>query len=581
MSPRILFITLGVVSASVVCCACSWGWPANGSLVADTLDALQHHVRDNPAIGLSGSGAILTWHDKRRSSGVGVWCEHISSGGIVSTGRTDTGTKNTAVYWDEVQAVADLQCPAVTDFQGGIFSTWSASISGQQWICGSEISAGLGIAWAGPIVAIPNDLVYALRATACDASGYYVAWNSVAPTNVHRVHIARITTNGSVAMGWPTGGMQVEGAVDTDRELVDVVADGVGGVFVLWVEDGGVHATRLSGAGTPSPGWSLGGKVVVPPAVFDGPVAAVTDGLGGMYLCWADGQSAPGISEARGNLRIARVSASGGNVDGWGDSLGVVAANSGAVAELAAASAGDSGVVVAWTDVRSGGPASRNIFATRVRTDGSVPAQFGQAGVEVCGAVGSQLAPLVVCASNSPMTVVWQDARALPQISLYAAVVSMNGSLAAATSPDGVALDSADGVQSATAACSDGAGGAFVAWRDTRSGTLSGVALYSTRIFADGTLAVESPPRDLRPRLEVWDAGAAVLGYRIPGEGAVTGKLEVFGIGGRRIGMALVENRTGRLRLRGGSVGRTREVVFVRFLSPGQDAVTAKVVLGR
>ena len=143
----------------------------------------------------------------------------------------------------------------------------------------------------------------------------------------------------------------------------------------------------------------------------------------------------------------------------------------------AVVSDGAGGVIVAWQDTRNG---SDDIYAQRINGIGVV--QWATNGVAVCTATGGQLKPSVVTDGSGGAIIAWQDQRAgAGEDDVY--VQRMNASGVAQWTADGVALCTAAALQGDVASASDGTGGAFVVWTDTRG---SSAQIYARRVNAAG-----------------------------------------------------------------------------------------------
>jgi hypothetical protein len=109
----------------------------------------------------------------------------------------------------------------------------------------------------------------------------------------------------------------------------------------------------------------------------------------------------------------------------------------------------------------------------------------------VCNATRDQKAPALVPDGSGGMIVTWQDPRTLATSDdIYASRLAANGSLVAGWTAGGKVICNATGVQVQPAIASDGAGGAWIAWSDGRSGESD---IYFTHVLAGGTIAAGFP----------------------------------------------------------------------------------------
>ena len=205
--------------------------------------------------------------------------------------------------------------------------------------------------------------------------------------------------------------------------------------------------------------WVLDGTLVCSAANRqDGP-QLLSDGSGGVFVTWYDQRF--GISNY--DIYAQRVNASG--VPEW-TANGVSVCGATATQFLPRlVSDGSGGIIIAWWDVRSG---DADIYAQRLNGAG-VP-QWTANGVAVCTATGDQVDPELVGDGSGGVVVVWDDARfGISDYDIFAQ--RLNASGAPQWAANGVFVSGAAANQRISNVASDGAGGAIVAWEDSRGGT--------------------------------------------------------------------------------------------------------------
>jgi hypothetical protein len=138
------------------------------------------------------------------------------------------------------------------------------------------------------------------------------------------------------------------------------------------------------------------------------------------------------------------------------------------------------GAVLAWAESRTSSN-SIDIYARRVDAGGTP--QWTADGIHVCGAAGVQRRPAIANVGGDDCIVTWQDLRGSTE-KIYAQRIDSTGQVFWAT--DGVVVCPVGGPQTTPAILKDGAGGAFIAWVDARSGQSQ---IYAQRIGANGSLA--------------------------------------------------------------------------------------------
>lgn len=122
-------------------------------------------------------------------------------------------------------------------------------------------------------------------------------------------------------------------------------------------------------------------------------------------------------------------------------------------------------------------------------------AQWTSNGNPVCVYAGEQNNPATVHDGAGGAFIAWQDTRLGPS-DVYAQRLTASGGIATGWPADGLALCTAAGDQKSIVIAGDGAGGVFVAWEDYRAGGADG-NIYALRITSTGTLASGWPAAGL------------------------------------------------------------------------------------
>lgn len=157
-------------------------------------------------------------------------------------------------------------------------------------------------------------------------------------------------------------------------------------------------------------------------------------------------------------------------------------------AEMQAVTDGAGGMILGvpmYWDV--GGATGNDIALLRIAPDGSRP--WGNSGIIVCNANGNQTALRVWPDGAGGALVTWTDARTSPAASptdIYAARYNSLGQLVTGWTGGGKRVASATGGQFESRVVDDGAGGAWILWRDQR---VSDIDLYYTHVLGNGTFA--------------------------------------------------------------------------------------------
>ncbi|MDP4219095.1 MAG: hypothetical protein Q8916_14070 [Bacteroidota bacterium] len=135
-----------------------------------------------------------------------------------------------------------------------------------------------------------------------------------------------------------------------------------------------------------------------------------------------------------------------------------------------ACSDGSNGIIVVWEDFRSGN--NWDLYAQKLNADGV--AQWTANGVNICSSTANQTSPVICSDGSGGAYVAWKDTRTLANgTDLYAQHIGSDGSLGYGASGQGIAVVKDAAIPTNLAICSDGNGNAYVAWEDSRSSLAS------------------------------------------------------------------------------------------------------------
>jgi hypothetical protein len=232
---------------------------------------------------------------------------------------------------------------------------------------------------------------------------------------------------------------------------------------------------------------------------------AVTDDSGGAVVVWMDRRA---ISEwdIYGNRIDAR-----GRVLGPESGVSVCSA-AGDQTSADLIPDGTGGGIVVWQDGRGG----TKVYAQRI--DGSGVARWTVNGIALCGGTGSQIYPRIVSDGNGGALVAWSDDRD-GNYNIYVQRVDADGNLLFGA--NGAAMCVGAGEKYLQDMTEDGAGGAIIAWIDSRS---TSIDVYAQRFDADGVplwaingVAVcDAEGGQSSPRIAPIAGGGAVVVYQGP-----------------------------------------------------------------
>ena len=354
------------------------------------------------------------------------------------------------------------------------------------------------------------------------AGGAFIAWQYSGPSP-QQVFVSRLLPDGEIAPGFPPTGLPVS-PDPTVRDLLGAGSDGDHGILLGWLEPTRAMATRLRGDGTPATGWSVGGDAV---ALRGGPgLGFCADGVGGAWF-WSreDISFCPDICYNSSTMWAQHIAPSGGSDTSprefasaafYGAAQGTVRAGASGVGFMV----GLGGSGVSNNVLRVVAPDSpqwsRLLDTQHGIVDAALDDGAGGALLVTEGSFGSLPARLVHLTSTSALDPGWPDGGVpvrspdadLSSITAVAGdagstliawaengaagtevrmqKIAASGSLAPGWPAAGLVVCDANGSRDEVALAPDGAGGAFVAWRDGRDG--AGADLYTHHVHADGSL---------------------------------------------------------------------------------------------
>jgi hypothetical protein len=323
--------------------------------------------------------------------------------------------------------------------------------------------------WIGdgvPICAYPLNQRY--PAVASDNRGGTIAAWQDSRSDSADVYAQRVNASGNSE--WTTNGIPLC-AASAGQWNPTIISDGVGGAIVTWRDARGgyydIYAQKVNESGNIQ--WTSDGVAVCTAALTQIYPKLASDGAGGAIVAWQDHRNdIPDIYAQRVNFW--------GTVQ-WTTNGVAICVTAGIQQRPTIASDGAGGAIVAWQDARG---ANYDIYAQRVNASGTV--QWPANGIALCTVTGNQLNPQLISDGAGGAIVAWQDARS-DSADIYVQRVSAAG--VAQWTTNGVALCTVAAGQLNPAIISDGAGGAIVAWRDSRGGYYD---IYAQRVNASGAV---------------------------------------------------------------------------------------------
>ena len=121
-----------------------------------------------------------------------------------------------------------------------------------------------------------------------DGSTWF-GWVSRTPAGAAAVLAQRLTRLGTPACGWNESGSQVRPTSSSVLSEPRLVPSSLGGAFVAWLESGLPVATRVTESGSIARGWPVGGLSLSTSSFGTDQLVAVADGEAGVLVSWEEG----------------------------------------------------------------------------------------------------------------------------------------------------------------------------------------------------------------------------------------------------------------------------------------------------
>jgi len=184
---------------------------------------------------------------------------------------------------------------------------------------------------------------------------------------------------------------------------------------------------------------------------------------------------------------------------------------------------GADGAIIVWSyyGISSEG---FNISAQHIDAGGYVK---WTSAADICSAHGDQKGYRIISDGSGGAIIVWNDHRS--DYDIYAQRVDASGNVK--WTADGVVISDASNVQAYPDLISDGAGGAIITWRDSRSYSALGVDIYAQRIDGSGVVKWASNGKavctasgdQIDPRIVSDGSGGAVITWTDYRDAGTTG----------------------------------------------------------
>jgi hypothetical protein len=446
-------------------------------------------------------GAIIAWLDRRPG---------VAAAGVCFAQRVNAqGVSQWTPGGVQLSTTGDVAPPVIAaDGAGGAFVAYGGDSSPPRI---QRVDASGAIQWGPDGTALSSgsssqrDL--AITRDIGGAGGAIVAWREMnASGGTSDIHAQKVNSAGIVQ--WSSTGNVVVATNMNFEAQPALVSDGAGGAIVMWLGNG-ARAQRLDAAGTPQ--W---GNVILSATANNRVPAIASDGAGGAVAAWAGG-----------GIFAQRVSAAGNRL--WSPTNGGVTLST-LGNQVTMIPDGAGGGIFTWQENRSG--TNFNIFAQKLDNTGAL--QWLGTGVEVVVETQDQLAPTIVSDGGTGAIITWYDLRSNPTgADIFAQRLDAASTPQWAT--NGTPISSVADAQEFPTIATDGAGGAYIAWEDMRSGNED---IYANHVGPSGAI-LDVPLDGGEPTISgPWPhpfRDQVTFTLRLPGSMRLG--LDVFDVNGRRV----------------------------------------------
>ncbi|HTO90093.1 MAG TPA: T9SS type A sorting domain-containing protein [Candidatus Sulfotelmatobacter sp.] len=416
----------------------------------------QERCQRGPAIVADGSGGAYTLWQERRQDAWSIYSRQVSGAGGVSP--------QSLLLCAGGGSRGDIR--ACTDGSGGVIATWRDGRQSYDQLYSIRFHDST-LDWPFEGLRLDYSLAYTPQlGCALESDGGGGAYS--------------LCGQPYAVLHWldgvgPIWGLQIPGA-PTPKAVQgshSLARDGSGGVYAGVMNDG--HLIVLHVFSNMMLDWS-GNGVALGDSVCEspGPVLGF-DGVDGVCVAWLEGDYwNPGAA-----LRIARLDRDGAPPPGW-SMIGFAAdSTDGLKVPIEIGSDGARGIVLGW--IRSTANGGWKAYAQRWDSTGT--AMWGQNGIPISTAPGSQILTHLIASASGGVIATWMDARN-SSWDIYAQRLANDGSRL--WSAGGAAICTAQGPQREPVIASDEADGAIVAWSDLRD--LTADQIYVAHVRSDGVL---------------------------------------------------------------------------------------------
>lgn len=274
---------------------------------------------------------------------------------------------------------------------------------------------------------------------------------------------------------WGNNGTAVCTAVDW-QNFPQLCSDGEGGAVIAWYDlrtgpNKDIYAQRIDIDGNLL--WDANGTVICNETHDQGEVQICSDGFGGAIVAWMDER------DPASDIYAQRIDANGNVM--WDANGTAICTENNFQSVIRISNDGEGGAIITWRDERSG---NADVYAQRIDANGNT--LWTDNGTAICNLDGYQGGSVICTDGFGGAILTWVDWRNSgfgPDI--YAQRIAPNGTHLWGANGTGVCTFITND-QGGLEICSDGLGGAIIAWVDFRNIVTTGTNIYAERIDSNG-----------------------------------------------------------------------------------------------
>ncbi|MFX1476757.1 MAG: hypothetical protein ACFFCI_01370 [Promethearchaeota archaeon] len=291
------------------------------------------------------------------------------------------------------------------------------------------------------------------------------------------IYAQKVDSNGN--MKWASNGIPICTA-NLIQDSPQIISDGSGGAIITWQDDRNmdydIYAQRVDSNGNMK--WATNGIPICTATSYQGSPQLISDGMGGAIITWHDNREI----DTDTDIYAQRVDSNGNTL--WFPNGTVICTAEDTQFVSKIMSDGASGAIITWSDMRTG--SNSDIYIQRIDADGNV--LWNPNGTAICTANYDQSNPQFCSDGTGGAIITWGDFRTNSNWDIYIQRIDSYGNIL--WDPNGTIICNLDSNQYHVRICNDQVGGAIITWFDDRDYYLvySNLGVYAQRVDSNGNL---------------------------------------------------------------------------------------------